>query len=69
MKFKGKLEDLEELLAREFLIEETKDINYGYQIKTDGGGVVNWYPKKGTLLLQGKLEELELIRNYFQNIL
>ena len=67
MKYNGQLEGLELIIASEFLIEETKELKNGFQIRTDEGGVINWYPNTGTLLFQGKKEAKDQILSYLNS--
>lgn len=69
MRFRGKLKNLEFLIATEFRLKETKKINYAHQIKTQEGGIVNWYPKTGTVLVQGKEHIRKKINDYLKKSL
>ena len=40
-----------------------------YQIKTQEGGIVNWYPKTGTVLVQGKEHIRKKINDYLKKSL
>ena len=64
MRYNRSIKELEELIEKEFSIKEIKEINNGFQIKTSNGGVINWYKRTGTILLQGKKVEKDLINSY-----
>ncbi len=64
MKHYGTLETLKmSINSCGFTILESKIISYGFQVIMVGGAIINWYPRKGTLVFQGtedQKEKLEL---------
>jgi len=55
MKHQGTLEDLRNIRKGcGFKIADVIEQGNCYQLKTDDGAIVNWYPSTGTLQLQGK---------------
>lgn len=57
MKHHGSLEDLQTyILGCGFSVQRVDDIEYGHRITTAEGALVNWYPKTGSISIQGKSE-------------
>ena len=57
MKHHGSIEDLLTIIKGcGFIILEVRDQEYGHQIKTQDGAIINWFPSTGTLQVQGKKE-------------
>lgn len=60
MQHKGSLQDLQTIIKGcGFEIKSVAEQEYGHQIRTTEGAMVNWYPSKGTLVFQGKKEPRE----------
>ncbi|MFG0328783.1 MAG: TIR domain-containing protein [Phycisphaerales bacterium] len=56
MKFEGSLDDFKQTIEGcGFSVEEVRELEHGYQVRTKEGAIVNWYPSKGTVNIQGKL--------------
>lgn len=51
--FKGKFEELQALLEQKGCVGQWSDVANGKQFRTDDGGILNWYPATGRVLLQG----------------
>ena len=57
MKYHGSLEDLQTYIQGcGFSIQRVDDIEHGHRITTAEGALVNWYPKTGSISIQGKPE-------------
>jgi hypothetical protein len=68
LKFQGSFEDLKNKLTS--LGNEWKVINENQiQFHASDGGILNWYPSKGTLLFQGPSENRDLLENKVREIL
>jgi predicted nucleotide-binding protein len=46
-----------------FAILDTRDQEHGYQIRTQEGAIINWFPKTGTVQLQGKKEAVARLKD------
>jgi predicted nucleotide-binding protein len=54
MKYNGTLEDLiTTIKGCGFSPDQVLEQEYGHQVRTAEGAIVNWYPSKGTLVFQG----------------
>lgn len=51
--FKGKFEELQELLAKSGCVGQWADVANGKQFKSEQGGILNWYPATGRVNYQG----------------
>ncbi len=64
MKHTGTLEDLTATIRGcGFSVDEVRDKEYGHQVRTREGAIVNWYPSTGTVQLQGKREARERLES------
>lgn len=57
MKHNGTLEDLRTIVKGcGFTVSASSETEHGYQLRTDEGAIINWYPSTGRLQVQGKKE-------------
>jgi predicted nucleotide-binding protein len=57
MKHEGTLEDIQTIVKGcGFTVSATSQTEHGYQLRTEEGAVVNWYPSTGKVQVQGKKE-------------
>jgi hypothetical protein len=67
--FRGKQDDLTSLLNQHGIFGDWNTIGYQKQYRTDDGAVINWYPSKGTVMVQGAPQAAQLAKVRLQKIL
>jgi predicted nucleotide-binding protein len=63
MNHSGSLEELKTVITGSgHEISSVHEREHGYQIRTEGGGICNWYPSTGTLQIQGKRDKKDKLK-------
>ncbi len=65
VKFTGGIDELRERLSECGTINDERLINHGHQFHFNGRGCISWYPRQGTLLFQGPVDEVETLRKMY----